>query len=72
MWDKVHFNNLKQKEAFIEASKTIRLKKIKEQCEIVECTATCDEFTDCFDVARNLYRVAEKSVKMGQILTSKD
>lgn len=72
MWDKVHFNNLKQKEAFIEASKTIRLKKIKEQCKKAECTAKCDEFTDCFEVARNLYRVAEKSVKMGQILTSKD
>jgi hypothetical protein len=71
MWDKVNFYNLKQKEAFLEASKIIRLKKLKKQCEEVECTAESVEFRDCFEVARSLYRVANKSVKMGQILTSK-
>ena len=72
MWDNVHFNNLKQKEAFIEAGRTIQLRKLKKQCEEAECSEKCVEFADCFAVARNLYRVANKSVKMGQILTSKD
>ncbi|WMW64695.1 hypothetical protein [Nitratidesulfovibrio liaohensis] len=71
MWDMTTLKKMKQKPAFKEISKNIKIAR-KKPCVHSTCNEECSDFESCLNAASRHLRIARNSIKAGTLKTAKD